>query len=90
MWFYHWIIHPNDADGFANSIDSACPDLIVQTFNDHYGTYKPGHEKNVSYVICKQQRRRSACASAQSDQRLCFRCLDSIISLDSIADISRL
>ena len=27
--------------------------------------------ENVSYVICEQQRRRSACASAQSDQRLC-------------------
>ena len=26
---------------------------------------------NVSYVICEQQRRRSACASALSDQRLC-------------------
>ena len=38
----------------------------------------------MSYVICEQQRRRSA------DQRLCFRCLDSIISLGSIAEISRL
>ena len=27
--------------------------------------------ENVSYDICEQQRRRSACASAQSDQRLC-------------------
>ena len=27
--------------------------------------------KNVSYVICEQQRCRSACASAQSDQHLC-------------------
>ena len=25
----------------------------------------------MSYAICEQQRRRSACASAQSDQRLC-------------------
>ena len=24
------------------------------------------------YAICEQQRRRSACASAQSDQRLCY------------------
>ena len=30
-----------------------------------------GPWENVSNVICKQQRRRSACASAQSDQRLC-------------------
>ena len=27
--------------------------------------------KNISYAICEQQRRRSACASAQSDQHLC-------------------
>ena len=27
--------------------------------------------RNVSYVICEQRMRRSACASAQSDQRLC-------------------
>ena len=31
---------------------------------------EPRHEKKLSYVICNQQRRRSACASAQSDQRL--------------------
>ena len=49
-----------------------------------------GPWENVSYVICEQQRRRSACASAQSDQHLCFRCLDSIISLDSIDEISSL
>ena len=30
-----------------------------------------GPYENVSYVICEQQRRSSACASAQSDQRLC-------------------
>ena len=30
-----------------------------------------GPWENVSYVKCEQQRRRSACASAQSDQRLC-------------------
>ena len=31
---------------------------------------EPGHTKK-SYAICEQQRRRSACASAQSDQHLC-------------------
>ena len=44
----------------------------------------------VSYVICEQQKCRSACASAQSDQAFVVRCLDRIISLDSIAEISRL
>ena len=41
------------------------------------------------YAMCKQQRRRSAYASAQSDQRFVVRCLDSI-SLVSISEISRL
>ena len=45
----------------------------------------------MSHVICEQQRRRPACASAQSDQRIfAVRCLDGKISLDSIAEISRL
>ena len=39
------------------------------------------------YAICKQERRRSACASAQPDQRVCFRCLDNIITLVSISEI---
>ena len=34
--------------------------------------------RNFVYAICKQQRCRSACAFAQSDQRLCCRCLDII------------
>ena len=40
------------------------------------------------YAICEQQRRRSVCASAQSDQHLCCRCLNSIIPLVSISKIS--
>ena len=42
------------------------------------------------YAICEQQRRRSACASAQSDQRLCCRCLDSMTPLVAMYDISSL
>ena len=42
------------------------------------------------YDICEQQRRRSAYTSAQSDQRLCFRRLDSIIPLVSLSEISSL
>ena len=41
------------------------------------------------YVICDQQRRRSACASAQSDHHLCFRCLDSMICILAISKVSR-
>ena len=33
--------------------------------------FEPGREK-MCHVICEQQRCRSACASAQSDQRLCY------------------
>ena len=40
------------------------------------------------HAIC-EQRHRSACTSAQSDQCLCFHCLDSIIPLLAIAEISR-
>ena len=53
-------------------------------------TNEPRHEKTPVFAICEQQRRRSACASAQSDQRLCYRCLDSIIPPFSISEISRL
>ena len=41
------------------------------------------------YAICKQQRRRSAYTSMQSDQHLHCRCLDSTIPLLAIAEISR-
>ena len=29
-------------------------------------------ERNPDFVACKQQKRRPACASAKSDQRLCY------------------
>ena len=45
--------------------------------------------KSVSYAICEQQRHRSACVSAQSDQHLCFRCLDSMICIIVISKVSR-
>ena len=41
-------------------------------------------------AICEQQSCRSVCASAQSDQHLYFRCLDSSIPLVSISEISSL
>ena len=44
----------------------------------------------MSYIICEQQRPRSACASAQSDQRLCFHYLDSVMSLVSVTKSSSL
>ena len=43
------------------------------------------------YAICEQQRRRSACASAQSDlSTFVVHCLDSMIPLVSIPKISSL
>ena len=56
--------------------------FIVSLYN-HYLSHVM--RKHV-YAICKQQRFRSACASAQSDQRLCC----CIISLVSISEISSL
>ena len=44
----------------------------------------------MSFVICEQQRCRSACASVQADQHLCFRCLDSVMSLVFVTKISSL
>ena len=41
------------------------------------------------YAICEQQRCRSACTSAQSDQRLCYS-LPSVIPPFSISEISSL
>ena len=42
------------------------------------------------FAICEQQRCRWACAFRQSDQHICFRCLDGIISLGPIVEISNL
>ena len=36
--------------------------------------------ENLSLEVCEQHRRRPACASAQTDQRLCYSDLESIIS----------
>ena len=44
----------------------------------------------MSYVICEQQRRRSACASAQSISAFVVRCLDSVMSLVFVTKISSL
>ena len=49
-----------------------------------------GPWENVSYVICEQQRCRLAVHPLSLISSFVVRCLDSIISLDSIADISRL
>ena len=47
--------------------------------------------KKPVYAICEQQRHISAWASAQSEiSTFVVRCLDSIVSLVSISDISRL
>ena len=40
-----------------------------------------------AFVICEQQRRRSACTFVQSDQLLCFHILDSILPHVSISQI---
>ena len=52
--------------------------------------HEPGHEKTWSYVICEQQRPRSACASAQSDQCLCCSLLRWCNVSSSVTKISSL
>ena len=42
------------------------------------------------FALCEQHRRRSACASMQSDQHLCCRSIDSIIPVVTMYKISRL
>ena len=44
--------------------------------------------RKAAYAIYEKQRRRSACASVQSDLHLCFHCLDCIISLAATFAIS--
>ena len=46
----------------------------------------PGHAKT-AYAICEYQRRRSACASVQSDKHIC--CLDSMICILALSNVSR-
>ena len=59
FWFWFW------PSGFKGDVWNCGRQ---RTTDD--GCMRAGAWKNVSYVICEQQRRRSACASAQSDQRL--------------------
>ena len=42
------------------------------------------------FVMCDKQRRKSTCASVQSDQCLCLRCLDSIMHILAKSKMSRL
>ena len=76
-------------------VDSNCLLQMLQTEQDSSENSSDGNEmslvmRNPVYAICEQQRRRSAYASAQSDQHFIIRCLDSIISVVSISKFSRL
>ena len=56
--------------------------FIVSLYN-HYLSHVM---RKPVYAICKQQRRRSACASAQSDQRICC-CIISLVSVSKISSL---
>ena len=56
--------------------------FIVSLYN-HYLSHVM---RKPVYAICKQQRRRSACASAQSDQRICC-CIISLVSISKISSL---
>ena len=52
--------------------DDECATTEVRFVPADKGACKLSHiMRKPVYTICEQQRRRSACASAQSDQRLC-------------------
>ena len=61
--------------------------LYADSRLDRFSIWARSFENKPS-AIYKQQRRRLACTSAQSDQHLCFRCLDSICIL-AISKVSR-
>ena len=71
---------------FFQEQSTVCNSVCI--FRTHY--YMNHIMRKPVFAICEQQRRRSACASAQSDQRLVVCCLDSVISLVSISEILRL
>ena len=57
---------------YLESKDFMCSVIVLSYRTDMSGQIiRAGPWENVSYVICKQQRHRSACASMQSDQHLC-------------------
>ena len=46
--------------------------VVHEVIMNHFNSHKLNHVmRKPVHAICEQQRRRSACASAQSDQRLC-------------------
>ena len=51
------------------SLEDIVPEQHEYSINNNTISARPWEK--VSYAICEQQRRRLACASAQSDQRLC-------------------
>ena len=79
----------NNGSNFLNDLHRKRIKPISIHGNDCWRQFEPRHEKTC-FAICEQQRRRSDCASALSDQRLCFLCLDSVIPLLAIAKISSL
>ena len=56
--------------------------------NHMFGLKWVSTRENLSRGVCEQQRCRPACASAQSDQRLCYSLIGSIISSLATSEIS--
>ena len=69
----------------------SCSYLRLELPRNIIHIYKLSHVmRKPVYAICEQQRLRSAWASAQYDQHLCFRCIYSLISEVSTAELSSL
>ena len=50
----------------------SCQSALLRLSSDLWMIIWASTRENLSSVVCEQQRRRPACASAQTDQRLCY------------------
>ena len=88
MHCYSFTLAGNSTDIFFVWPYEEC-DQLKSLFSQSFIFYTSHVMRKPVLAICKQQRCRSACASAQSDQHLCFSLLR-IIPLVAVSKSSRL
>ena len=74
----HWL--------YWNSLTWSSSDVIVMLKWLYHNW--PSSRENLSSGVCEQNRRRPACASPQSDQRLCYSLLENFICKLATGEIS--
>ena len=67
-----WIFHENQSYRCLHSHSCAIIKVNVITTTLIFSIIWASTRENLSSVVCEQQRRRPTCASAQTDQRLCY------------------